>query len=130
MAVEVWNDAGEPVVGEHGELVCTQPFPSAPVGFWNDPDGARYRAAYFERFEGIWAHGDFAELTKHPEIMKLVEGIVEEKNRHLARYETIKKFVVLPHDLTQAANEITPTMKVRRKIVTAKYEHLLEKLYQ
>ena len=63
MAVEVWNDAGESVVGEHGELVCTQPFPSAPVGFWNDPDGARYRAAYYERFEGVWAHGDFAELT-------------------------------------------------------------------
>jgi acetoacetyl-CoA synthetase len=63
MAVEVWNDAGDPVVGEHGELVCTQPFPSAPVGFWNDPDRARYRAAYFERFDGIWAHGDFAELT-------------------------------------------------------------------
>ncbi len=64
MAVEVWNDAGEPVVGEHGELVCTQPFPSAPVGFWNDADRARYRAAYFERFDGIWAHGDFAELTE------------------------------------------------------------------
>jgi len=63
MAVEIWNDEGEPVVGEHGELVCTQPFPSAPVGFWNDADGARYKAAYFERFEGIWAHGDFAELT-------------------------------------------------------------------
>ncbi len=64
MAVEVWNDAGEAVIGERGELVCTRPFPSAPVGFWNDPDGARYRAAYFERFEGIWAHGDFAELTE------------------------------------------------------------------
>jgi acetoacetyl-CoA synthetase len=63
MAVEVWNDDGRPVVGEHGELVCTQPFPSAPVGFWNDPDGVRYRAAYFERFDGVWAHGDFAELT-------------------------------------------------------------------
>ena len=63
MAVEIWNDAGQPVVGEHGELVCTKPFPSAPVGFWNDPDGARYRAAYFERFEGVWAHGDFAEIT-------------------------------------------------------------------
>ena len=63
MAVEIWNDAGQPVVGEHGELVCTKPFPSAPVRFWNDPDGARYRAAYFERFEGVWAHGDFAELT-------------------------------------------------------------------
>ena len=64
MAVEVWNDAGEAVVGEQGELVCTRPFPSAPVGFWNDPDGARYKAAYFDRFEGIWAHGDFAELTE------------------------------------------------------------------
>jgi len=65
MAVEVWNDAGESVVGEQGELVCTKPFPSAPVCFWNDPDGSRYRAAYFERFDGIWAHGDFAELTEH-----------------------------------------------------------------
>ncbi len=63
MAVEVWNEAGKPVVGEHGELVCTRPFPSAPVGFWNDAEGARYRAAYFERFPGVWAHGDFAELT-------------------------------------------------------------------
>ncbi len=63
MAVEVWNDEGMPVVGEQGELVCTRPFPSAPVCFWNDPDGSRYRGAYFERFEGIWAHGDFAELT-------------------------------------------------------------------
>jgi acetoacetyl-CoA synthetase len=63
MSVEIWNDAGQAVVGEHGELVCTRPFPSAPVCFWNDADGARYKAAYFERFEGVWAHGDFAELT-------------------------------------------------------------------
>jgi acetoacetyl-CoA synthetase len=69
MAVEVWNDAGEAVVGEQGELVCTQPFPSAPTGFWNDPDGARYRAAYFERFDGVWAHGDFAELTDEGGLM-------------------------------------------------------------
>ena len=58
MAVEVWNEDGRPVIGKHGELVCTQPFPSAPVGFWNDPDGVRYRAAYFERFEGVWAAGE------------------------------------------------------------------------
>jgi acetoacetyl-CoA synthetase len=64
MAVEIWNDAGQAVVGEHGELVCTRPFPSAPVCFWNDPDGTRYKAAYFERFDGVWAHGDFAELTE------------------------------------------------------------------
>ncbi|NCF13971.1 MAG: acetoacetate--CoA ligase [Gammaproteobacteria bacterium] len=64
MAVQVWDDDGQPVINEHGELVCTQPFPSAPVCFWNDAEGTRYKAAYFERFDGIWAHGDFAELTE------------------------------------------------------------------
>jgi acetoacetyl-CoA synthetase len=63
MAVEIFNEDGEAVIGEHGELVCTKPFPSTPVAFWNDPDGSRYREAYFERFPGVWAHGDFAELT-------------------------------------------------------------------
>ncbi len=62
MAVEIYNENGEALIDEKGELVCTRPFPSAPVCFWNDPDGTRYRAAYFERFPGIWAHGDFAEL--------------------------------------------------------------------
>jgi acetoacetyl-CoA synthetase len=65
MAVEVWDEAGHPVRGEKGELVCVQPFPSMPVGFWNDPDGRKYHAAYFERFPGIWCHGDYAELTLH-----------------------------------------------------------------
>jgi len=65
MAVEVWDEDGRPVTGEKGELVCTKPFPSMPVGFWNDPDGAKYRAAYFERFPGVWCHGDFAEWTPH-----------------------------------------------------------------
>ncbi|MDJ0812634.1 MAG: acetoacetate--CoA ligase [Woeseiaceae bacterium] len=64
MAVEVFDEDGNPVVGQQGELVCTRPFPSSPVGFWNDPDGARYRAAYFERFPGVWAHGDFLEVTE------------------------------------------------------------------
>ncbi|KPJ81479.1 MAG: acetoacetyl-CoA synthetase [Gammaproteobacteria bacterium SG8_30] len=64
MKVEVWNEAGESVVGEKGELVCTAPFPSMPVGFWEDPDGAKYRAAYFERFPGVWHHGDYALLTE------------------------------------------------------------------
>jgi acetoacetyl-CoA synthetase len=63
MAVEIFDDAGRSLVGEQGELVCTRPFPSAPVGFWNDPGRSRYRSAYFERFPGVWAHGDFAELT-------------------------------------------------------------------
>ena len=63
LAVAVFDEAGSPVVGERGELVCTRPFPCMPVGFWNDPHGARYRAAYFERFPNVWTHGDFAELT-------------------------------------------------------------------
>ena len=63
MAVDVVDEAGKPVLGEKGELVCTKPFPCMPVKFWNDVDGARYRAAYFERFPGIWCHGDFAEKT-------------------------------------------------------------------
>ncbi len=65
MATNVWNDDGEPVVGVKGELVCTKPFPSMPICFWNDADGAKYRAAYFERFPGVWCHGDFAEITEH-----------------------------------------------------------------
>ncbi len=63
MAVEVWDEAGRPVRGQKGELVCTKSFPSMPIMFWNDPDGAKYRAAYFERFPGVWCHGDFAEWT-------------------------------------------------------------------
>ena len=65
MAVEIFDDAGRPLpAGEKGELVCTRPFPSMPVGFWNDPDGSRYHAAYFQRFPNIWAHGDYAERTR------------------------------------------------------------------
>ena len=63
MKVEVYDDDGRAVTGEKGELVCTAPFPSMPIGFWNDPDGAKYRAAYFEKFPGVWCHGDYVELT-------------------------------------------------------------------
>jgi acetoacetyl-CoA synthetase len=66
MAVDVFDDEGRPIPagqGERGELVCTAPFPAMPVGFWNDPDGAKYHAAYFERFPNVWCHGDFVELT-------------------------------------------------------------------
>jgi acetoacetyl-CoA synthetase len=64
MKVEVWSEDGDSVVGQKGELVCTAPFPSMPVAFWNDPDDAKYRAAYFERFPGVWHHGDYALLTE------------------------------------------------------------------
>jgi acetoacetyl-CoA synthetase len=65
MAVEVFDDGGRPLRGARGELVCTAPFPCMPLGFWNDPQGAKYRAAYFERFPGVWHHGDYAALTEH-----------------------------------------------------------------
>ncbi|MGR2680239.1 acetoacetate--CoA ligase [Chromobacterium haemolyticum] len=65
MAVDIYNEYGRPVRGEKGELVCTRPFPSMPVGFWNDADGGKYRQAYFGRFDNIWCHGDYAELTAH-----------------------------------------------------------------
>jgi acetoacetyl-CoA synthetase len=63
MKVEVLDDDGHAITGEKGELACTAPFPSMPVGFWDDADGSRYRAAYFERFPGAWHHGDYAVLT-------------------------------------------------------------------
>ena len=63
MKVEVYDENGVPVEGAKGELVCTQAFPSMPVGFWNDDDGAKYHAAYFAKFPGVWCHGDWVELT-------------------------------------------------------------------
>ena len=65
MAVDVWDDDGKPVRQQKGELVCTRAFPAMPIGFWNDPDGSKYHGAYFERFDNVWCHGDFAEWTSH-----------------------------------------------------------------
>ncbi|WP_095120961.1 acetoacetate--CoA ligase [Pseudomonas sp. Irchel s3f10] len=65
MAVEVWNDAGQAVVGEKGELVCTRHFPAMPIGLWNDADGEKLRKSYFSLFPGVWAQGDYAEQLPH-----------------------------------------------------------------
>ena len=65
MDVQVFDENGSSVTGEKGELVCTRPFPSMPLGFWNDPDGAKYRAAYFEKYPNVWRHGDWCEITAH-----------------------------------------------------------------
>jgi acetoacetyl-CoA synthetase len=68
MSIEAFDDEGHPYPpgsGQRGELVCTRPFPSMPLGFWNDPFDAKYRAAYFERFPGVWCHGDYIEVTAH-----------------------------------------------------------------
>ena len=65
MAVDILDDRGRPVRLIPGELVCTRPFPSMPVEFWDDPDGAKYKAAYFDYFPGVWRHGDWAEMTRN-----------------------------------------------------------------
>ncbi len=65
MQVEIRNDRGEVVSNQTGELTCSAPFPCMPIGFWNDNDGNRYSSAYFERFDNVWAHGDFARMTEH-----------------------------------------------------------------
>ena len=63
LAVDIFDEEGKPVQEQKGELVCTKPFPAMPIGFWDDPEQKRYRSAYFERFEGVWTHGDYAERT-------------------------------------------------------------------
>ena len=65
MAVAIWDEAGQPLRGEKGELVCTQPFPSCPIGFFNDADGSKFHSAYFDRYPNVWAHGDYGEITEH-----------------------------------------------------------------
>jgi len=65
LKVEVFDEHGRSLKGHKGELVCTRPFPSMPVGFWNDADGKKYHAAYFEKFPGVWTHGDWCEITAH-----------------------------------------------------------------
>lgn len=65
MAVEIWDDDGNQVIGTRGELVCKAPFPAMPIGFWNDETGEKYHAAYFERFDNVWCHGDFGIESTH-----------------------------------------------------------------
>ncbi len=65
MSVDVFDQQGNPIRGQEGELVCTRPFPSMPVGFWDDPDQSKYHAAYFDHYPGVWRHGDWARITEH-----------------------------------------------------------------
>jgi acetoacetyl-CoA synthetase len=71
MSVEVFDPAGRPIRGREGELVCTRPFPSMPTAFWDDPAGAKYQAAYFDSYPGVWRHGDWARITEHDGLMIL-----------------------------------------------------------
>ncbi|MPQ96504.1 acetoacetate--CoA ligase [Modestobacter sp. I12A-02628] len=84
VALEAWDDAGRPLVGAVGELVVTRPMPSMPTRFWDDPDGARYRDAYFATFPGVWRHGDWVTLTERGSL--LVHGRSDSTlNRHGVR---------------------------------------------
>ncbi len=78
MDVHFVNDLGEPVIGERGELACLSPFPSMPIGFWNDADNKKYLSAYFESYPGIWAHGDFGEIVEHQstEVTPKQKGVI------------------------------------------------------
>ena len=69
VALDAWDESGKPVRGEVGELVITKPMPSMPIAFWNDADGTRYRAAYFEMFPEVWRHGDWITITEHGSIV-------------------------------------------------------------
>jgi acetoacetyl-CoA synthetase len=81
VALDAWDESGKPVRGEVGELVITKPMPSMPISFWNDPDGSRYRSAYFEMFPGVWRHGDWITITDHGSI--IVHGRSDSTlNRH------------------------------------------------
>ena len=69
VALESWDDSGQPLIGEVGEMVITAPMPSMPVKFWNDPDGERYRDTYFSMFPGVWRHGDWITITDHGSVI-------------------------------------------------------------
>ena len=83
----------------------------------------------FTEKEGI-EEKDPARLAENPEVNKMIQGVIDDVNSHLARYETVKKFKILPHDFTEEEGEITPTLKVKRKAVTKKYWDMLEEMYR
>ena len=94
LKVEAWDDAGKPLIDDVGELVCTEPFPSMPLYFWNDADGRRYRESYFEMFPGVWRHGDWMRLVPRPEA---VGGVIYGRsdatiNRHGIRMGTAELY--------------------------------------
>jgi len=64
MKVFAYDDKGQPIVEEQGELVCAAPFPSMPIYFWEDPDGQKYHNAYFDQFPGVWTHGDYVQVSE------------------------------------------------------------------
>jgi acetoacetyl-CoA synthetase len=110
VALDSWDESGKPVRGEVGELVITKPLPSMPVGFWNDPDGSRYRSAYFEMFPGVWRHGDWITITDHGSI--IVHGRSDSTlNRHGIRmgsadiYQAVERLPEIAESLVIGCEE-------------------------
>ena len=94
VAVQAWNQDGQPVTGEVGELVITKPMPSMPLYFWNDPDDARYRDAYFSTYPGVWRHGDWIQLTGHGSV--IISGRSDSTlNRHGIRLGSADIYAVV-----------------------------------
>ncbi len=92
--VQAWNEAGEPLIDEVGELVCTQPLPSMPLYFWGDADGRRYREAYFDMYPGVWRHGDWLKIT--PEGGTIIYGRSDATlNRHGHRMGTAELYQIV-----------------------------------
>ena len=124
MAVEIFDEKGRPTRGGPGELVCTKPFPSMPVSFWNDPDGSRYHAAYFDHFPNVWRHGDWAEITSHDGVIihgrsdsTLNPGGVRigtaEIYRQVEQIDEILESVVIEYQLPDVAGESRIALFVR-----------------
>jgi acetoacetyl-CoA synthetase len=110
VALDAWDESGKPVRGEVGELVITKPLPSMPVAFWNDPDGTRYREAYFEMFPGVWRHGDWITITDHGSI--IVHGRSDSTlNRHGIRmgsadiYQSVERLPEIAEALVIGAEQ-------------------------
>jgi acetoacetyl-CoA synthetase len=99
MRVEIFDERGKPVVGQPGELVCTAPFPSMPVAFWNDPDGAKYRAAYFEKYPNVWRHGD---ATLNPGGVRIGTA---EIYRQVEQLPEIVESIVIGQDISTEGGE-------------------------
>jgi acetoacetyl-CoA synthetase len=136
MKVEVWDDAGRPVVGEKGELVCTAPFPSMPVAFWDDPDGSRYRAAYFERYPGAWHHGDYAMLTPRGGLVILgrSDAVLNPGGVRIGTAEIYRQVEQLPEVLEsvvvgqESGNDVRVVLFVRLRDGLALDEPLAERI--
>jgi acetoacetyl-CoA synthetase len=103
--VQAFDPEGRPVVGQRGELVITRPMPSMPVGFWNDEDGSRYRAAYFEDFPGVWRHGDWLEVTAERGTMVITGRSDATLNRGGVRMGT-SEFYAVVEDVAGVADSL------------------------